>query len=108
MKYVTMPMTLIVMIVASALAWGQEGSDTKTLAKMLSDKSAESAKKFPPELLAKFKKGIEAVRSTEGTAKQVGDAAVDATLSNFDGQSVQLSALWKKSPVVLQWYRGGW
>ena len=108
MKCITIPIAMIAILAASTLAWAQDGSETKTLAKMLSDKSAQSAKKFPPEVLAKIKKGIEAARATEKTAKQVGDAAVDATLSNYDGQSVQLSALWEKGPVVLQWYRGGW
>ena len=34
--------------------------------------------------------------------------APDATLTNFNGESVQLSSLWQEGPVVLMWYRGGW
>jgi peroxiredoxin Q/BCP len=37
-------------------------------------------------------------------AKGVGDPAPDFELSNQDGKSVRLSALWKRGPVVLYFY----
>lgn len=83
---------------------------TPTLQETLDATKAKSAAKFPPELLQKFANGIQAVRDNgvEASAKNVGDTAPDATLSNFNGQSVQLSSLWQKGPIVLMWYRGGW
>ena len=126
MKY-KLPITAIAaLLLLSPLAVGQDGhggsnttsgsgvkamaGQTPTLKSMLDARAAMSAQKMPPEMMAKAKKGIEAARASgvEKSAKQVGDAAPDATLTNFNGESVQLSSLWQQGPVVLMWYRGGW
>lgn len=41
-------------------------------------------------------------------AKRVGDLAPDATLPDGFGQPVRLSDAWRKGPLVLVFYRGGW
>ncbi len=83
---------------------------TPTLTQLLQETAAMGAKKFPAEMIAKMKRGVEAAREegVEKTAKKVGDVAPDATMTNFNGQSVRLSDLWKQGPIVLMWYRGGW
>lgn len=43
----------------------------------------------------------------EGTPK-AGDAAMDFTLTDDKGRKVTLSEEWKKGPVILSFYRGGW
>ena len=90
-----------------------KGSATKmsnTLSSQLEEKASQSRSRMPGPMLETFKKGIESVRETgvEENAKQVGDDAIDAQLAGWDGKSVTLSELWKKGPVVLMWYRGGW
>lgn len=89
------------------------GSSTKmsnTLSSQLEEKASQSRSRMPAPMLETFKKGIDSVRATgiEKNAKQVGDDAIDAQLVGWDGKSVTLSELWKKGPVVLMWYRGGW
>ncbi|QEG35196.1 peroxiredoxin-like family protein [Bythopirellula goksoeyrii] len=46
----------------------------------------------------------EAARS----ALKVGDHAIDGELVDADGNKILLSDLWKKNPLVVIWYRGGW
>ena len=89
---------------------GSSATMPKTLSSQLEEKASQSRNRMPAPMLDTFKKGIESVRATgvEKNAKQVGDAAVDAQLAGWDGNSVTLSELWKKGPVVLMWYRGGW
>lgn len=125
-KLITAVMTTVLLSAPLAMsppAMAQDGSDSKpgsniktmvqkipTLQETLDATKAKSAAKFPPELLQKFSNGIQAVRDSglEQSAKNVGDTAPDATLNNFKGESVQLSSLWQKGPIVLMWYRGGW
>lgn len=38
----------------------------------------------------------------------IGDTAPDLVLKNVKGEEVKLSDLWKKQPVILNFYRGGW
>nr|WP_145355861.1 peroxiredoxin-like family protein [Roseimaritima multifibrata] len=87
-----------------------DGPQTPSLSQQLTEKAGEAIKRYPPEALAKMKSAVDSVRETgiEKSAKQVGDKAIDAKLSGWDGSSVQLSELWKEGPVVLMWYRGGW
>jgi len=79
------------------------------LSQQLEETAAAGKQKFP-ELSDTFDQGIEMVRATniEKAAKQVGDDAIDAELTGWDGNSVSLSGLWKDGPIVLMWYRGGW
>ena len=39
---------------------------------------------------------------------KVGEQAVDFTLKDANGKTVQLYEQLKKGPVILKWYRGGW
>lgn len=98
----------------------QEGSNMKkkiadkstrtTLAEQLADTAAKRGAAAPEALKTAFRKGIDEVRDLgiEQSAKQIGDAAIDAELIGWDGKTVRLSELWKQGPVVLMWYRGGW
>ncbi|WP_146598042.1 peroxiredoxin-like family protein [Novipirellula aureliae] len=84
--------------------------ETPLLSELLEAKAAASAARAPEEVRQAYAQGIETVRATEieKSAKQVGDAAIDAQLSGWDGKSVKLSDLWQEGPIVLMWYRGGW
>lgn len=76
----------------------------------LEARAAESAKKLDPAIRAEFAKGIEAVAATDILEKavKVGDRAPDFALKSAKGETLKLSELLKKGPVVLTWYRGGW
>ncbi len=80
------------------------------LSKLLEEKATASKARLSDEARRTYAQGIETVRATdiEKSARQVGDAAIDAQLSGWDGKSVQLSSLWQEGPIVLMWYRGGW
>ena len=41
-------------------------------------------------------------------AKKIGDKAIDFTLTDSEGTKVTLSDEYKKQPVILTFYRGGW
>lgn len=41
-------------------------------------------------------------------AKRAGDLAPDATLPDGSGRLVRLSDVWRKGPLVVVFYRGGW
>ncbi|PQO26481.1 peroxiredoxin-like family protein [Blastopirellula marina] len=100
-------LTLAVAVVTSALA---EENPSPTLKEQLQQKSDESGKRFPPEMLQKMRDAVQSVRDTgiEKSAKQVGDQAIDAELTGWNGKTVKLSEMWSEGPVVLMWYRGGW
>lgn len=84
--------------------------DIPTLSQLLKEKADASKTRLPAEARRKYAQGIEEVKATgiEQSARQVGDAAIDAQLSGWDGNSVRLSELWSQGPIVLMWYRGGW
>ncbi|UUO09197.1 AhpC/TSA family protein [Blastopirellula sp. J2-11] len=88
---------------------GQE-NQPQTLKEQLKQKSEEAGKRFPPEMLKVMRDAVETVRASgvEKSAKQVGDAAIDAELTGWNGKTVRLSEMWSEGPVVLMWYRGGW
>ncbi len=81
-----------------------------TLAAQLNMVADAAAKRFPAEMVRTMEDAIDSVRDAgiEKSAKQVGDHAVDATLSDWNGKQVTLSELWSDGPIVLMWYRGGW
>ena len=87
-----------------------ESTETPMLSELLQEKAAESATRMPAAKRQVYTQGIETVRATdiEKSAKQVGDAAIDAELTGWDGENVKLSELWQEGPIVLMWYRGGW
>ncbi len=58
----------------------------------------------------KYAEGIEAVHESKVVEKalQVGDKAIDFTLTNAKNEQVSLAETLKNGPVILMWYRGGW
>ncbi|QDV25758.1 haloacid dehalogenase type II [Aureliella helgolandensis] len=84
--------------------------ETSMLSQLLEERAAANAARYPEKVSQAYALGIETVRATdiEKSAKQVGDAAIDAHLTGWDGERVKLSELWRDGPIVLMWYRGGW
>ncbi|MCM2369690.1 peroxiredoxin-like family protein [Aporhodopirellula aestuarii] len=105
----TIQLVMLASLVSTPLAVSAQET-AGPLAKQLEATAAGAAARYPAEVLKTFKDAMATVKASgiEENAKQVGDQAIDATLSGWDGETVQLSALWKKGPVVLMWYRGGW
>lgn len=91
----------------AAVSVSGEESDLRST---IEARKAEFRAKAPPEKIAAYADGIEAVvqaKTVEG-AIQVGDTAPDFVLPNAQGEKVTLSEQLKNGPVVLTWYRGGW
>ena len=66
--------------------------------------------RFPGETLATMNEAIEDL-SRSGIldrSLKVGDKAPDFALPNANGETVRLSDLLEKGPVVISFYRGGW
>lgn len=84
--------------------------DIATLKSDLASKRAEWEAKASDEIQTIYNDGVLAVQESGivENAVQVGDSAPDFRLYNATGQSVQLSEVLAKGPVVLTWYRGGW
>ena len=80
------------------------------LAKALADHAAAGAAKMPDEVKAVFQKAAEALAASKSldSTKGVGDTAPDFKLPRAGGESVALSTLLEKGPVVLTFYRGKW
>lgn len=56
-----------------------------------------------------FEKYVQDLRNKgAGKGLQIGDAAPDFTLEDANGKWITLSEEWKKGPVILVFYRGGW
>ncbi|HCO27324.1 MAG: peroxiredoxin [Gimesia sp.] len=120
----TIPLTITMIAFALSAVSGCTGSansqDERTdttqtgeipmLSKQLEEKAAASVTRIPEDVRQTYAQAIETVRATgiEKSARQVGDTAIDAQLSGWDGKSVKLSDLWQEGPIVLMWYRGGW
>ncbi|TWT84606.1 putative peroxiredoxin bcp [Planctomycetes bacterium CA13] len=87
-----------------------QSEEIPMLSERLEAKAAASATRLPEDVRQTYARGIVTVRATgiEKSAKQVGDGAIDAQLSGWDGKSIKLSDLWQDGPIVLMWYRGGW
>ena len=84
--------------------------DIATLKSDLDSKRTEWEAKASDEIQTIYNDGVLAVRQSGivENAVQVGDSAPNFRLYNATGQSVQLSEVIAKGPVVLTWYRGGW
>ena len=76
----------------------------------LDHKKAEFTKAADAKKIADYEEGIKIVEESGvlKTAKNVGDAAPNFTLSNALGGTTTLSNLLNEGPVVLIWYRGEW
>lgn len=67
-------------------------------------------KKVPPEIVNVMLDATKRLADTgiAQNALKVGEKAPDFELPNVKGESVKLSTLLEKGPVVLNFYRGGW
>jgi peroxiredoxin len=81
-----------------------------SLQNKLDARKAESAATKSEELKRDFRKGMQQMRaqSIEANALYVGAPAPDFVLPRAGGDSLRLSEVLRKGPVVLTWYRGGW
>lgn len=70
-----------------------------TLSLQLAARAKASAAAAPAPMLKAFKEGIELAEAMglEKSAKQVGDMAVDGTLTGWSGDAVTLSKLWNEA-----------
>lgn len=64
----------------------------------------------PQEVKTVYEAGVKTVDDSGITSKalQVGDTALDFSLTNAKGEMINLHDALKEGPVVLTWYRGGW
>jgi peroxiredoxin len=81
-----------------------------SLADLLAETRAASATRMPPEAIATITK-INQQLEAEGigqSALTAGDMLPNATLTNQNGEAVEIHALLSDGPLVLNFYRGGW
>ena len=69
-----------------------------------------AAARMAPERLAVLESATTALRATgiERSALKPGSQAPDLALDDALGRSVRLSDLWRRGPLVIVFYRGGW
>lgn len=69
-----------------------------------------SKARIPPEARAVMQRSIDELRASGIMERvvRVGQRAPDFTLPNASGQSVRLTGLVTRGPVVLSFYRGRW
>lgn len=82
----------------------------KTLADQLADFKAGFKQRVVPERVAMMEAATADLRASriEARALQVGARAPDVTLPDAMNRPVRLSDLWRRGPLVLVFYRGGW
>ena len=80
------------------------------LEQQLNAYSAEFARAAPAGRAAIYEAKIDELRASFATEKAigVGDRAPGFTLPDVHGESVSLSALLSRGPVIVTFYRGGW
>ncbi len=102
---ITLLLTLLAVEVLRA-----DTPETGSLEEVLNQRKANFTQKAPPEVSALYEQGILDVAHSGvlESAKKVGDPAPDFALPHATGETVVLSELLNKGPVVLTWYRGGW
>lgn len=81
-----------------------------SLTQTLQDFIAQSAGRIPPEAIAIMEKATAdfAEAGIGKSALGVGDKLPDANLIDTHGNTVSLSSLLAKGPLVINFYRGGW
>lgn len=82
----------------------------QSLESQLQERQKAFGAKSDPATKAAYAAGIQTVKDSGVLEKaiQVGQKAPDFELKNTKGETVKLSAMLKKGPAVLTWYRGGW
>ena len=82
----------------------------KSLADQLADYKAAFKRRVAPERVAMMEAATADLRASgiEARALQVGTRAPDVTLPDAMNRPVRLSDLWRRGPLVLIFYRGGW
>lgn len=82
----------------------------RSLAQQLDDYLAGLMERADPEIMAVKRRTTEhwLADKVADTALKIGDAAVDFTLPDQNGNPVSLSATLRRGPVVLTFFRGGW
>lgn len=80
------------------------------LADLLNDKKTDFLAKADSAKIADYDAGLKAVEESGilASALNVNDQAIDFSLKNQEGETVNLKELLENGPVVLTWYRGGW
>ncbi len=88
----------------------EETADDTSLAKKLSDLAEASKNKTPPEKKIIMNDAIEKLRLTHiaENSLKVGDKIPQFTLLDVKKNPIDSSALLKKGPLVIVFYRGGW
>ena len=88
----------------------KQDSIERPLEKELNDRKASFEASASNEKKTKYAAGIKSVakRHIVSNALQVGDTAINFTLTNASGKNITLFDELKKGPVILMWYRGGW
>ncbi len=81
-----------------------------SLKEILAETAAQSANRFPPEVLAVMQKAADEVdeQGAGDDALKAGETLPDATLTGATGEPVAISSLLAKGPLVITFYRGGW
>jgi peroxiredoxin len=81
-----------------------------TLKEELDARRAQFMATAPPDRIAAYQRGVDALAASDlaAGAVKVDEVAPDFTLPNAHGERVTLSRLLYSGPVVLVFYRGGW
>ncbi|MAT39162.1 MAG: peroxiredoxin [Ectothiorhodospiraceae bacterium] len=84
--------------------------DAATLAEKLEAKKSRFMENAAQEKIDAYEEGLALLRE-QGVGENalgVGDKAVPFQLKNTEGETVRLSEMMRRGPVVVTWYRGGW
>ncbi len=81
-----------------------------SLQTQLADFKAAFITRAAPERVATMEAATQLLRDSgiEATALKLGQMAPDVTLPNASGQGLALSSLWRRGPLIVVFYRGGW
>lgn len=82
----------------------------KTLKEQIAEFDKEKVKRIPKDFLDTMTTSIVGLKATgiEENCLQTGDTAPNFTLVNHNNEQISLADYLKISPVVLNFYRGGW
>lgn len=105
---------IIISLVLTSSAFAEELPDDTNISEQVQAffkqfEESEAAKTMTKEDWAAFEKDkAELAAKMPDPGLHVGDKAPDFKLKNAFGKDVSLSAMTKKGPVILVFYRGGW